>query len=85
MDIVRKKLVTGSEGAVSIPSGGLNLAQILKVARAGIQMDYTDILNLTTMNAREWTYLTWSKRLVFKSDTPFFAGEKIYIMYKITL
>lgn len=84
MDFLRKKTVTGAEGATTIPTGGLNRDQILKVARQGMQMDYTDILNLSTMGAREWTYLTWSKRIVFRTDTPFVSGEKIYIMYKIT-
>lgn len=83
MAVLRHKLVTATEGATTVSSGGLNRLQIIKIARAGIQHDFTAITNLTTMGAREWTYLDWSKRVVFRTDTPFGANEKVYIMYKI--
>ena len=85
MDVLTYKLVTATEGATTVNSGGLNSAQIIKVVRQGIQHDFTSIVNLSTMSGREWTFLTWNKRIVFRDDMPFEAGEKIYIMYKIVL
>jgi hypothetical protein len=75
MEVLTKRLVTATEGATTVNSGGLNRLQIIKVARAGIQHDFTAITNLSTMSAREWTFLDWSKRVV--------AGEKVFIMYKV--
>jgi len=85
MDILNYKLVTAVEGATSISTGGLNLSQLIKVARQGIQHDYTAFVNLSTMSGREWTFIAWSKRVVFNSEFPFVANEKIYLIYKTSI
>lgn len=84
-DIVKYKTVTTAVGAHTIQSG-LNLAQILKVSRRGVQQDNLPFLSIGDPAAtRSWAFIAFNRRIVFLDDIPFEAGEKIYIMYKITL
>ncbi len=83
MDVLRYRLKTTSPGALSV-AAGVSRAQIIKVCRAGIQMDYTDLVDLPTSN-RSWSWIPAGVgRIVFRSDTPFEVGEKIFIIYKIS-
>jgi hypothetical protein len=83
-DILKYKTIDAVEGAVSVNSG-LPLAQIIKVARQGEQKDFTPFVNLSTMGGSEWTYYSVLKRIIFGAAFPFAAGEKIYIMYKVSV
>lgn len=85
-DILGYKTITTSVGAHTCSSGGLNLDQILKVARRGVQQDYLGVLSLgDPASTRAWTFLSFNKRIVFLDTIPFEAGEVIYIMYKTTI
>jgi hypothetical protein len=82
MDILKSKTVTMSDGNVSV-STGLNLAQIIKVARQGIQHDYVGLIGINSAN-RAWTFTTWNRRIVFNTSFPSVGNEKIFIIYKET-
>jgi hypothetical protein len=84
-DIVKYKTVNTTEGAHTIQSG-LNLSQILKVARRGVQQDNYPFLTIgDPASTRGWAFIAFNRRIVFLDDIPFEAGEKIYIMYKIVI
>lgn len=86
MDILGYKTITTTTGAHSCSSGGLNEAQILKIARRGVQQDHLGVLSLADPAAtRAWTFLSFAKRIVFLDTIPFEDGEVIYIMYKTSI
>lgn len=82
MDVLKSKTITTAEGGRFVLSG-VNLSQIIKVCRQGIQYDYTSFLLLDSSN-RCWSFITFGKRIIFKQDTPFEAGEKIFVIYKLS-
>jgi len=84
MDVLRYKTVTGTDGASTVSTGGLNLAQIIKVSRQGIQHDYSGGLIAINELNRQFAFLSWNKRIVFNSLNPFVGDEVIHIIYKVT-
>jgi len=83
MDILKSKKVTGSAGGHSVGTG-LNRAQIVKVARQGMQYDEKFFADIGSLTAMEWVYLLgFSRRIYFLN--PFAeGGETIHIIYKVT-
>jgi hypothetical protein len=82
MDILMSKTFTVAAGFTSV-STGINLADILKVCRQGIQLDQVTFLSLGSSN-RSWAFLNFGKRIVVKADSPFVSGEEIFVIYKVT-
>lgn len=86
-DLLRYKTVNATEGATSV-SVGIKRNQILKICRNGEQKDEVNIIStpLSLMNGSQWVYLPGLlKRISFGTSYPFGQGEKIYIMYKVTI
>ena len=81
MDILRYKQVTLPAGSVSVSSGGVNLSQILKVARQGIQHDYIGLVGINSAN-RAWSFVSHTKRVIFSTSFPALEDETIFIIYK---
>ena len=82
MDVLNYKLIDADEGSTYVLSG-INRAQIIKVCRQGIQHDYVSFAFLGASN-RSWSFINFGKRVIFRTDTPFGADEKIFIIYKVT-
>ncbi len=82
MDVLRYRVLNTLEGATSVASG-INFSQIIKVCRQGLQFDFTSVFFLETSN-RCWSFFGTGKRILFKSDSPFGAGEKVFVIYKVT-
>ncbi len=85
MDVLKYKTVTGADGATSVSTGGLALAQIIKVSRQGEQKDKIPFLLLANLNGSNWTFINHNKRIFFGSSYPFVGSEEIHIIYKETL
>ena len=83
MDELRTKTVTSVSGGVSI-SVGLNLSQILGVFKQGEQKDYAGFVLLSSLDGSDWTFIM-PNRISFGSNFPLVAGEKIRIIYKVTV
>lgn len=84
MDELFYKTVTGSDGATSVSTGGLSLAQIIKVSRRGEQKDYAGFVSVSTLDGTDWTYISPTKRISFGTSFPFIGDEVIHIIYKVT-
>lgn len=85
MDVLKYKTVTGSDGNTSVSTGGLNLAQIIKVSRQGDQKDYAGLVAVSTLDGTDWTYISVGKRISFGTNFPFVGSEVVHIIYKVTL
>ena len=83
MDLLRSKTVTGSDGSVSV-NAGLSVSQILGVFRQGEQKDYSPFVLLSSLDGSDWTFVM-PNRISFGSNFPMVAGEKIRIIYKVTV
>lgn len=84
-DILKYKTVTAIDGATSVSTGGLSLAQIIKVSRQGEQKDYVGLVAISTLDGSDWTYISVPKRISFGTSFPFIGSEVIHIIYKVTL
>lgn len=84
MDVLKYKTVTGADAATSVSTGGLSLAQIIKVSRQGEQKDYAGLVAVSTLDGSDWTYLPVPKRISFGTNFPFVGSEIIHIIYKVT-
>ena len=84
MDILKYKTVTGTDGATSVSTGGLSLAQIIKVSRQGEQKDYAGLVSISTLDGTDWAYISHTKRISFGTSFPFSGAEIIHIIYKVT-
>lgn len=85
MDILKYKTVTGSDGATSVSTGGLSLAQIIKISRQGEQKDFGGLVLISTLNGSNWTYLPIGKRISFGTLFPFIGSEVVHIIYKVSV
>lgn len=85
MDLLRYKILVGTDGATSVSTGGISLAQIIKVSRAGEQKDYAGFVAISTLDGSDWTYISASKRISFGTNFPFAGAEVIHLIYKVTL
>ena len=85
MDLLKYKTVTGSDGLVTVATGGLNLAQIIKVSRSGEQKDYAGLVLVSTLDGSNWTYISALKRISFGTSFPFVGSEVIHIIYKVSV
>jgi len=81
MDLLKYKTVNAVAGALTIHPG-LNRDQIIRIARQGIQFDYTSLIGLSASNSC-WSFISHTKKIIFKDA--FATGEKIHIIYKVTL
>ncbi len=85
MDILKSKTVIGSSGNSTVSTGGLSLAQIIKVSRQGEQKDYSGgLVALSDLDGTEWAYLSFVRRISFGTNFPFMGPEVIHIIYKVT-
>ncbi len=83
MDILKSKTVTSVSGGSSI-NVGLSLDQILGVFRQGEQKDKTPFVSLSLLDGRNWVFIS-PIRISFGTSYPLIAGEKIRILYKVTI
>jgi hypothetical protein len=84
MDLLKYKTVTGTDGNASVGIG-INLAQVIKVSRAGEQKDYAGFISLSSLDGSDWTFLPTGKRISFGTNFPFVGNETIHIIYKVTI
>ncbi len=85
MDVLKYKTVIGADGATSVSTGGLSLAQIIKVSRQGEQKDNAGFVAISTLDGSNWAYISVSKRISFGTSFPFLGNESIHIIYKVTI
>ena len=83
MDLLRSKTVTGSGGSVTV-GVGLSQVQILGVFRQGEQKDKIALVSLASLNGSNWIFVP-PNRISFGTSYPFASGEKIRILYKVTV
>ena len=83
MDNVKYKTVTGTDGNLSVGIG-INMSQILKVSRQGMQKDDAGLVSLSSLDGSNFSFLTVGKRISFGTSFPFMGSEKIRILYKVT-
>jgi len=83
MDELRSKTVTPSAGAITF-AVGLNLAQIVNVSRQGEEKDYAGFVLISTLNGSNWTFIM-PNRISFGTSYPIASGEKIHIIYKVSV
>lgn len=84
MDELFYKTVIGVDGATNVSTGGLSLAQIIKVSRQGEQKDYAGLVSISSLDGTDWTYISHTKRISFGTSFPFVGDEVIHIIYKVT-
>lgn len=84
MDILKYKTVTGTSGNNSVGIG-INLSQVIKISRQGEQKDYAGFVAISSLDGRNWTFITTGKRVSFGTNFPFVGSEVIHIIYKVTL
>lgn len=85
MEVLKYKTVTATDGATSVSTGGLSLAQILKVSRSGEQKDYAGFVSISSLDGSDWAYLSVPKKISFGTSFPFVGAEVIHIIYKVTV
>ena len=83
MDLLKSKTVTSVSGGVSV-NVGLNVSQILGVFKQGEQKDYSPFVLLSSLDGSDWTFVM-PNRISFGTSFPLVAGEKIRIIYKVTV
>ena len=83
MDILKTKTVTSVSGGLSV-NVGLSHAQILGVFKQGEQKDDAGFVSLSTLNGSNWSFIN-PNRISFGTSFALVAGEKIQVLYKVTI
>lgn len=85
MDLLISTTRTTSPGSttVSFPVG-VSAFTIIAVKRAGIQHDKVLNADINNGGTRQWAIAPFHK-IKFPNAFPFETGEKVFIMYKVTI